>query len=474
MSHFPSDHPPDSAGVTSHLSLHDEARLWAQRGDQLQKAGNFKAAIAAYDLGLARLPDDFVCLCHKAMALEQLNFKDEALALAQDALRIDPHDREALMLCGRLERHLGNRVAAHACFLTVARMGVVRNYPTKQRPAKFRALLLFSPEAGNTPYESLIKGGDFDSEVLLIVQGYRNDPGDRSPRVDVVINLLSDADFGLDMIATAIDLADTLDRPVVNHPRLMLGTDRESISKRLAFVPDAVMPETVRIEARDLRARARNGDLPSLPLIVRRAAMHGGEKMELARDRDELLRVADAIGDGPLYMTEFVDYQSPDGLFRKYRFVFVGDRILPYHLAIGDGWKVHHATTRMGELAWMQAEEQAFLDDPARVFGARGMAALELIRRQIGLDYFGIDCALDAEGRVLVFEANASMLIHLDNPGFEYKVPYVRRIVEAFHALLAEKAGENRSRIEVGLSHMEASPLPNPPHRGEGLTQPPR
>jgi tetratricopeptide (TPR) repeat protein len=430
----------------------EEAAIWAERGDRLQKARDFRGAIAAYEKGLACHPSDFRCLCHKGLALEQLSLYREALPFAQAALRIDAADRDALMLCGKIERHLGNPAAAHACFVAVARMGVVRNYPTQQRPAQFRALLLFAPEAGNTPYESLIRDGNFDSEVLLIVRGYRNDPDDRSPRVDVVVNLLSDVDFGVDIVASAIDLADSLERPVVNHPRLILATDRETISRRFAWIPGMVMPGTTRIAARDLLRRARDGDLPPLPVIVRHAATHGGDRMELLHDRKEMLAFAEKAGDSTLYMTDFVDYRSADRFFRKYRFVFVGDEILPYHLAIGDVWKVHHVSTRMGAVEWMRREEEAFLQDPQRVFGPQGMAALDLIRRQIGLDYFGIDCGLDSEGRVVVFEVNASMLIHLDNPGFEYKVPHVRRIVDAFQRLLARKAHEYRSRVQASAA----------------------
>jgi tetratricopeptide (TPR) repeat protein/glutathione synthase/RimK-type ligase-like ATP-grasp enzyme len=427
----------------------EDVRSWSQLGDLLQKYRDFDKAIAAYDKGLSRFPGDFRCLCNKAQALEAMGRYREALATAQQALRVEPSDRDALVLCGKLELKFGNPAAAHVCFQIVAEMGVVRNYPAAKKPAKFRALLIFSPEAGNTPYEDLIRDSCFDTEVLFVLRNYRNDPQDCSDRVDVVVNLVSETDFGLDVMASAIDVADSLRRPVVNHPRLMLATDRESISRRLTSVADAVMPATIRIEARDLRRRVRDGDTSAFPLIVRHAGKHGGDMMELAEDADALLRFAEEAGEQTLYLTNFVNYSSPDGLFRKYRFIFVGDQILPYHLAIGDGWKVHHASTRMASVEWMRREEEAFLNEPARVFGAKGMAALDAIRRQIGLDYFGIDCSLDSEGRVVIFEVNASMLIHLHNVGFEYKTPHVQRIKQAFELLLERRANEYRSWIST-------------------------
>jgi hypothetical protein len=96
----------------------------------------------------------------------------------------------------------------------------------------------------------------------------------------------------------------------------------------------------------------------------------------------------------------------------------------------------------MAEFEWMRAEEAAFLDAPESTFGPQAMATLDAIRRRIGLDYFGIDCALDPDGRVLVFEVNASMLIHLHNEGFDYKTPHVMRIKAAFEEMLARRVAE--------------------------------
>jgi hypothetical protein len=140
------------------------------------------------------------------------------------------------------------------------------------------------------------------------------------------------------------------------------------------------------------------------------------------------------------YLIPFVDYRSEDGFFRKYRFVCVGDEILPYHLAIDNQWKVHHVTTSMATHTWMQDEERAFLEDPWRVFGVAQQAALQRIRDAIGLDFFGIDCGLDRDGAVVVFEVNASMLVHGRNQQFPYKTEAVERIKQAFHGLLARLA----------------------------------
>jgi hypothetical protein len=94
----------------------------------------------------------------------------------------------------------------------------------------------------------------------------------------------------------------------------------------------------------------------------------------------------------------------------------------------------------MGDHEWMQREEAAFLENPGAVFDAGHYRALRAIRERIALDYFGIDCGLDRDGKLVVFEVNASMLVHADNAEFPYKDPHVRAIKAAFEAMLRRRA----------------------------------
>ena len=109
-------------------------------------------------------------------------------------------------------------------------------------------------------------------------------------------------------------------------------------------------------------------------------------------------------------------------------------------MAIGADWKVHHATTDMANQGWMRDEERSFLVDPDATFTARHRTSLRAIRASMGLDVFGIDCALDRDGNLVAFEVNTSMLLHDRNEGFPYKAPHVLAIKRTFDALLAERA----------------------------------
>jgi hypothetical protein len=49
------------------------------------------------------------------------------------------------------------------------------------------------------------------------------------------------------------------------------------------------------------------------------------------------------------------------------------------------------------------------------VLGNKAMAALERVRKVLGLDYCGIGFGLKQSGEVLLFEANATMVVEQPN-----------------------------------------------------------
>jgi hypothetical protein len=72
------------------------------------------------------------------------------------------------------------------------------------------------------------------------------------------------------------------------------------------------------------------------------------------------------------------------------------------------------------------------------------MKAIAEIGARLDLDYCDLDFSRLPDGRVLVFEANATMLVHpeADDGPFAYRNTAVSRITGAFQALLARKAGK--------------------------------
>jgi excinuclease UvrABC nuclease subunit len=65
------------------------------------------------------------------------------------------------------------------------------------------------------------------------------------------------------------------------------------------------------------------------------------------------------------------------------------------------------------------------------ILGLRAMRALERIRDALGLDYAGADFSLNRQGEILLFEANATMVV--PDPGRGEKWDYRRRAVQEIH-----------------------------------------
>ena len=171
------------------------------------------------------------------------------------------------------------------------------------------------------------------------------------------------------------------------------------------------------------------------------AGTHGGDDMEKVESWQSVGEFVARHPGQTFYLTEYVDYQSPDGRFRKYRLICVDGEWFPYHLAIHTDWKVHYFRTEMADHAWMRDEEEAFLRAPHTVFDESCFDVLRAIAAASQLDYCGIDCALTHDGRLLVFETNAAMLVHDEKEEpFTNKNQYIVKIKNAFDAMLARLA----------------------------------
>ncbi|VWD54928.1 TPR domain-containing protein [Burkholderia lata] len=367
---------------------------------------------------------------------------ERGLAHFRRALEHAPDDPALAHTVANLEQALGLAREADASFRRALKLKPLVTIPATVAPADFRVLFVFAPGAGNTPFEFLIERARFESNIITLLPDMVYDAGRLRLHADVVVNLVSDVDRGHALLAPAQALVTDVGRPVVNAPNAIARTSRDAVARQLADIPGCRVPQTALHRKAGLRSTLSGpSSAPlSFPLLARPAGSHGGDDFERMEHAAQLLAFVDRFDAEHFYLTPYVDYRSGDGHFRKYRFVYVDGEILPYHLAIDSQWKVHHATTDMARHTWMQDEERAFLDDPWHVFGPAQRNGLQAIRDAIGLDYFGIDCGLDRDGAVVVFEVNASMLVHGNNEQFPYKTAAVERIRHAFRALLERRA----------------------------------
>ncbi len=139
---------------------------------------------------------------------------------------------------------------------------------------------------------------------------------------------------------------------------------------------------------------------------------------------------------------QYLDATGKDGQARKYRVMMIDGHLYPLHLAISDSWKVHYYTASMENRADFRAEEEAFLNDMPGVLGPTAMTALQHIADALALDYAGIDFALAPDGRLLLFEANATMVVTPPPLGalWDYRRRSVSRILDAVQSQIIGRA----------------------------------
>ena len=377
----------------------------------------------------------------------ELNEMESATRHFEQAIALNPGDADSRYWIGAIKQKIGDIAAAQAAYAAVAQIRPLIRRQAIKSPPDFRVLALYAPFNGNTPIQYIFKEPAYDVETLALFGPDEPDIASLGD-IDVVVNLISDADQAEAMLPAAARLAEKLGKPVVNAPGRIQRTTRDAVAGLLPGIPACRVPRIVRLKAgTDVSASALAALLPfAFPVLARPAGTHGGDAFEKIEGLDGLLHLLAQRPNADHYLIEYVDYASSDGHFRKYRFMFVGEQILPYHLAIGDDWKVHHVLTDMASQPWMQQEEAAFLADPAAVFKPAHYQALRMVRERFGLDYFGIDCGFDPDGNLVVFEVNASMLVHDDNVEFPYKDPFVRVIKTAFDAMLRNRAGRGLAR----------------------------
>jgi hypothetical protein len=300
----------------------------------------------------------------------------------------------------------------------------------------------------NTPLDLMLEGCAVEVTKLYV---WQDGPLPAEvPEHDLAMIAISESDQTRPLLAQLGGLAATWPRPMLNDAGRIANLARDSLYKVLAGAPGVLIPPTPRVGLDVLVAMLVKGrGLDSLlgegatwPIIVRPVGSHAGKGLEKIDDAAALVAYLSEQQAPMLYVSTFVDYAGTDGRFRKYR-VALFDGV-PYlaHLAVGDHWMVHYLNADMADDAGKRLEEQAAMEGFDAGFAMRHGAAFRALHQMLGLDYFALDCAELADGRLLIFEADVGMIVHdLDPPDlYPYKKPQMRKVFDAFEALLRAKS----------------------------------
>jgi len=360
------------------------------------------------------------------------------------ALRCDPgHALASQTLAEILERRGETQAATALLDEAYSRQNLFLEPAPESR---MTVLVLSTEAAGNIPYRHILPAQHY-TRLIWYMEHAREAQFAALPPYDLVFNAIGDPDLAGPSAAAVQRFLRRCRRPVLNDPMLIPRTSRNLIPVTLGEIEDVVVPAAARIEhaaiARLGARRAVAGTGLEPPLLVRPTGSHGGKGLERALDWEELEAAVAALGEQDLYVTAYHDYRSADGLYRKGRVVFVDRRPFPYHWAGSSHWMVHYDASGAGEDDARRAEERKLLEDPAGALGDRAWDAIARIGQTLDLDFCGLDFSVLPDGRVLVFEANATMFVHPEDETspLAYKNPAVKRITDAFQARLQALAG---------------------------------
>jgi tetratricopeptide (TPR) repeat protein len=363
------------------------------------------------------------------------------LALASDPDMVGPHQNLAAIYADRgdLDQARHHRDMAY------------RKQSLFIEPAPYEeaaVLVLTTARGGNIPHKYILPDERYTRLNWFIEYAYEGQARDLPP-YDVVFNIIGDPDLSDATDAAVETFLAGCDRAVINAPDKVARTRRDLIGDLLGDIDGVVVPRAARLTAEAIAIGGLEGCVEAsgltYPLLVRPIGSHGGKGLMLARKPYDLEDFEMGAAPG-VYVTEYRNFRSDhDDLFRKYRVIFVDRKPYPYHLAIADEWLVHYETAEMPGASERQVEEMRFLEDPAAAIGEAAWSAIRAIGERLDLDYGGVDFSLLPDGKVLVFEANATMLVHPEDKDgeFVYKNRYAQYIFSAFEALLKSRSGKS-------------------------------
>jgi tetratricopeptide (TPR) repeat protein len=371
-----------------------------------------------------------------------------SLSCYQSAASRDPRRLDAHLAIFELAQIVGDRATALRHQNTA--LALRRLYTTEATvvPPRRRLLVLKAPGdwQANMPLEYIVDPAGNTVHTWYVDPAELARPSIVLPEHDLVINAVSESDAAEPLLEAIAAFAQQSAVPLLNHPDGVRRAARHRFPEHLGGIPRCLAPLPLRLTRQELAGdglAARLADAGiAMPILVRPVASQAGRDLARIADPAELARYLAGIAEEDLfYVMPFHDYAGADGLYRKYRIVFVDDEPFPYHLAISQSWMVHYYNAGMRENAERRAEEARFLADLGSAFDAGLQEALRRLAQAIGLDYFAIDCTVMPDGRLLVFEVETGMIVHNLDPIdiYPYKPAAFARIAAALEALLARR-----------------------------------
>jgi len=360
---------------------------------------------------------------------------------------MEPENAAVLMDLATIEQLFGNRDDAlhlQADALQLSRIFRRPQIGASGAPLRLLAFMAPGDFMANTPLEFLLEGSNVQLDMVYVLPGEA--PPEGIPEHDLAFVAIGESDENQPLLREIAALTGAWPKPVLNAPGRIARLSRDGACDLLQGAAGIAMPRTLRIDRAGL-ARIGEGEMPiedgRFPLIARPIGSHAGDGLTKLDAPSAVAAYLAAHPQQEFYVARFIDYSSADGRFRKYRIALIDGKPYACHMGVSDHWMIHYLNAGMHESAEKRAEEARFMQEFDDDFARRHAAAFRALAERVGLDYFGIDCGETKDGALLIFETDVAMIVHAMDSAelFPYKKPQMRKVFDAFRALLGKARG---------------------------------
>jgi tetratricopeptide (TPR) repeat protein len=418
---------------------------WSNLGLALTATDRHEEALDACDRALNCNSSHVMAWLAKIVCLRALKRDSDALVACEHALKLDSTNYDVLYNKSLILKDLSRPNEAQATYKQALDLRVAASpvfIGERRATQKAEALIVNRKPLANDSFMSFdvlsrfcanFPGqfghhlqDDFHFNYVFSSYAILSYSRTKIPKPDFVINNHVDAELLLseENFAALTEFVDSFGVPVVNHPAKAIRTGRDAATTLFGDIPGVIVPKTERFS---LEGKTRQGVVREIeqqfdyPIIARTLSGHEGVGMSKIDSRDALTNVLSSGCPQKFFVTQFVDSRGTNEHFRKIRAAIVADEIILIRVDFSTDWNVHGRKhpkrwTFYRENPRYLEEEKQICDDPEATLGRSVVQALRAIRKQNPLDIFGIDFDVDADGRLVFYEANAAMNLFSNTP----------------------------------------------------------
>jgi hypothetical protein len=233
------------------------------------------------------------------------------------------------------------------------------------QPARFRLMVLMvaGDISENTPIDCLLEGSDID--LLYYFATSESPLPDDIPEHDALLVAICDAEANHPVLRRSRRFwrvgPPRHQRPATHHQYRTRYRQRS-----FAAGDGLLMPPTRQRDRAALQAIVR-GDSQiddvfegcRFPIILRPVGSHAGRDLDKIEDPQGIREYLARVPEADFFISRFIDYSGPDGLFRKFRIALIAGQPFACHMGISSHWMIHYLNAGMYDDANKRAEERA-------------------------------------------------------------------------------------------------------------------